>query len=222
MDPKLTSSFRLRTIARFWRYFRVGRIDLLGKQNLNLIPADKRVIIAVSHLTDFDMPAVISQLATQFDLIIANTALHHNFFQKPFLHLAMQLADKKNFLPVRYRETANHKKLGAFDSADFERMRSALERGKTLVIAAHNPAHGQLPPSGYGAAYLHQITPRSIILPVSVCFSQTPSRWNRANARITIQTPITLSPILHIERFAGLSGDYHQSRNRMGQEEERE
>lgn len=112
-----------------------------------------------------------------------------------------------------------------FAPADYLPMKKALEAGGAVLIAAHNQTFSWKLPSlaGYGAVYLSEITPNSVILPVSVeVKTDTPAGvteiasdgtllqkmnifFKRPAMHVHIHEAITVPPLPAVNRFAELA-----------------
>lgn len=152
----------------------IQRPKVEGLHNLQEIPEDQPVIFAVSHLSDADVPAAAEALLhyRSLDIVILQTGVA-DLKQKPFIYLA----GRYNFHTVKntfnLRTQTPHTR---FNQADFKEMKEAMQRGRDMMIAAHNPTRNwQLPDNpGIGAVYLAQITGAPIVPVVLDIHSETP------------------------------------------------
>ena len=186
----------------------LSNIKVLGKEHLKEIPPDKKVVFAVTHLSDLDIALAIRTLGNDFDLGISNVSYHHNFFEDPSGNMAITIGGKENFFPIDY---APGSKAKPFNPDNFEPMAEAMEKGKEMIVAAHNPAKGnKLTKGGVGAVYLAQLAD-AVVLPVAIdTKSEHPqlfgeNTWKnikeRPNVDVKIGEPINFEHIEGIERF---------------------
>ncbi|MBI5004856.1 MAG: hypothetical protein HZC04_01560 [Candidatus Lloydbacteria bacterium] len=147
----------------------VKELKLHGEEHLRQIPEGKKVIIATTHISDLDIPIVAAALGRHFNIAITNMSIHHSFLAEPPTNIGMRIAGKENFLPIDFHKTEGIKR-ASFNPDNFLPMKEALEKGKAVVIAAHNPTQKwSLPKGGYGASYLSDITEgETVVLPVAV------------------------------------------------------
>ena len=145
-----------------------SKIPVVGKEFLKEIPPNGKVVIATTHLSDADVPIATYALSDYFDITIVHHSTHDNPFEDAWSWTGAVVAGRKNFLSIKSRKE-ERKVIADFAPEDFEPMKSALEIGKTVVIAAHNPTYDWKlsRKGGLGAVYLAQISD-ALILPVSV------------------------------------------------------
>lgn len=144
------------------------KMTVRGLEHATEIPPDRKVVIAVSHATDLDIPTAATVLSKYFDIAITNQSVQHEFLSDPGANVAIRVAGKENFLPIDYHWISGIKKPLKFNPENFTAMAEKMEEGKTVLIAVHSPSFkGTLERAGYGAAYLAEIT-GAVILPVSI------------------------------------------------------
>ena len=188
-----------------------GDIQTHGEEHLKEIAPNKKVIIATTHISDLDVPIATLKLGKYFDIAITNQSIHHSFLGEPGTNIGIRIAGRENFIPIDTKKIEG-KKHGEFNPQNFAPMREALERGKAIIIAAHNPTQKwKLSKGGYGAAYLTAISENVTILPVVVNIeSDEPLGMaetilkdvvKRPDATVYIQEPIELEKINGIEDF---------------------
>lgn len=210
----------------------LGTVTVEGMERISSIPKDRKVIIATSHASDLDIQLATHALGGYFDLMITNQSLQHTFAKDPMSNIGMRVAGPKNFMPIEYR-VANNKKNPHFKPEDYENMADAMDTGKTMVIAAHNPSkRGQLERGGYAAAYLAQLT-NAVIVPVGVDIhnkgdadigiAEKPLKvvLNRPDATVRIGEPFSLGSIEGIQRMAEIM-DKRDRGERLNAEEVKE
>lgn len=182
----------------------VGNIEVKGREHLKEIPEGKRVIIAATHISSLDMPVVSSVLGKEFDIAITNLPSQHSFREDPAVNTSLRIAGKENFIPMD------------FSAENLGKMRAALESGKALVVAAHQPSREwHLEHGGYAAAYLASTVPDAIIVPVSVEVetkeegvrkeSTASNMLKRPDAAVFIGKPFELAHIDGMEELAEIT-----------------
>jgi len=170
------SSARLVTILELNQKLYTDKMTVRGLEHATEIPPDRKVVIAVSHATDLDIPSVATALCRHFDIAITNQSVQHEFFSDPGANIATRVAGKENFMPVDYHWISGIKKPLKFNPENFTAMAEKMDEGKTVIIAVHNPSFtGSLERAGYGAAYLAEIT-GAVILPVRVTVRSAESK----------------------------------------------
>lgn len=157
--------------------------ETIGKEHLDEIPAGKKVIIATTHISDFDMPIAIAEMGDYFPNInVANKSNQFEFTGDPVMNLQRYLIGQEHYFRVEHRgKKGGGNEFGVFDPENFQPMKESLEDENTMIIAAqyddqyHAKQKWALSDRpGNGAAYLHQITPDSVILPVAVDIKADP------------------------------------------------
>lgn len=137
-----------------------------GREHLAEIPADASVIIATTHVSDWDVQIAAEALANDFDVVITNQADQHDWSKLPGFKLAMFLAGQDHFLPLNTHKTGAATR---FPFEDFPAMRDALGVGRAVLLPSHNPSFGQLPKhAGLALPYLAHTTSKVVVLPVAV------------------------------------------------------
>ena len=168
VEERPTTSKRLLMAIEADVKLATGDIQTHGEERLKEIPPAKKVIIATTHISDLDVPIATLKLGKYFDIAITNQSIHHSFLGEPRTNIGLRIAGRKNFIPIDTKKIEG-KKQGEFNPQNFAPMRDALEQGKTIIIAAHNPTQKwKLSKGGYGAAYLTAICENVVILPVVV------------------------------------------------------
>ena len=144
-----------------------SKVELIGEDNINKIPTDAKIVVAVDHMNNLSIPTAAMALADRLPVIISNQSTQFMTFRNPQGALGVVVGGKRNFRGIDYDlETGKPK---AFNPENFDDMTQALDEGYALIVAAHNPvATDKLPDkSGYAAAYLAGID-GAWILPVAV------------------------------------------------------
>ena len=191
----------------------VNEVTVTGKEHLREIPLDRKVVITATHMSDLDVPLVGAALARDFNLAISDVSTHHSLLEDPLNKFAITVAGQKNFLPIDYK-TAAEGHAAKFNPDNFANMEQEMQKGKDILVAAHNPSHtGDLAQGGIGAIYLAQLS-GALILPVAAnTFSGETfmsgktlfkTALNKPNAEVSIGAPIELDPIPGIEDYKNI------------------
>ncbi len=167
------SSFRLMWTMRVFAKVLVGKINVVGQERLESLPADVPVVVAVTHISDIDIPLVVLALGSYFDFVVTDISIHRNFRDSirsvdPTI-VGILIAGIDNFLPITY-VLENGKRKGQINPDDRIQIGQALKAGKTVVIAAHNPTFdGKLPDApGYLAVRIAQSVENTVVIPVTI------------------------------------------------------
>jgi len=211
-SPKEKTPRRLMFSLEALAKAQIGKIDVVGKENISKIPKGKKIIIATTHISDVDLPLVAYVLGNDFNIALTNQSVHHSFKEEPSTNIGLRLAGKDNFIPFDYQKDNSGKKNPKFNPENFVPMKAALDDGKTMVIAAHNPSYeGKLEKGGYGAVYLASLDPDSVILPVAVNLKSKKSisaknplqaMIERPDAEVTIGEPLIVGEIPNLQTIA--------------------
>ena len=145
-------------------------VEITGENNLKEISPDDKVIFAITHISDSDVPIAISVLGRYFlDIVVADSSTHRSILENPMAFLGTKIAGERFFASVSHTKK-DGKERGSFDPADFLPMTEILEGGGKIIIAAYyKPDIGPHLPDkgGYGAVYLSELTGATII-PVAI------------------------------------------------------
>jgi 1-acyl-sn-glycerol-3-phosphate acyltransferase len=151
-------------------------IEVVGEENLKKLPPGAKVIIATTHISDYDVIMPIAKLGKQFKIKAVNASVQHSFLKDPLTYTAAHIAGIENTIPVDI-QFAKHETAGRsyvpspFNPENFVPMRQALDEGDAIVMAAYTPPpvkDGMLgKKAGFGAVYLAEIS-GAYILPVAV------------------------------------------------------
>jgi len=195
----------------------VKDIKITGKENIKTIPEGAKVIVMPTHMNDLSVPATIYAVARDLDLVILNESTHHASGSQgePVMKASMKIAGAEHFLPVDFNkdEKTGEKSPDIFNPENFTSAAKALEEGKSVMVAAHNPAEKPLEnlegvKGGYGGVYLAELTD-AYILPVSVQLNRAvmdskniKTLLNRPNANIVIGKPFKLKKIEGMEHIS--------------------
>ena len=180
-----------------------------GLNNLTQIPQNQPLIIASTHLSDIDVQTVAANIAPYRNVGIASQASNQRDF---LIGSFLRLAGIANVFGITNEyDSKKHLSHYKFNHEDFEIMNEAIKKGKTIVIAAHNPTYNwKLPEKpGKGAVYLAQLSNAMILpaaldiqsdMPIGMADDKINSikrfiLGKKPNARIIIGKPIKFSPI---------------------------
>ncbi len=186
-----------------------------GTENLELIPPNRRVIFAPTHLSDSDVPLTISAVGKRFHVAVGDASTHHKFSENTPAWLANQITGPENFYPIKHQKDEKGVERGSINPEDFETMQKPLEERKAMILAAYfKGGHGWELPSkgGYGAVYLAEIA-NALIVPVAVNIKSKEqvgmggggalkTLLKRPNAEVNIGKPLDLPKIEGMERMA--------------------
>jgi hypothetical protein len=187
-----------------------------GLEYLDELSVNESVIIAVSHSTGFDIPLAIDALDSRLNIAIADQSTHRQFGREHSAYLGQKIAGSDNFIAVSYSWHGNQKLTDQFNPQDAYPMAVALENGKSVIIAAHNPLilddnnAALAPKPGFLAAYLSNLSGHRI-LPVAVDY--IPSEDSRKyDAIVHIGEPFELYGQANAKELSKLS----EKRQRVG------
>jgi hypothetical protein len=183
-----------------------SKVETIGKENLDSIPADRKVIFATTHITNSDVPLALSVLGKEFHLSVGDASTHRNITENPFAFIGTELAGgEKNFISVSHRKDAKTGETGVFNPDDFEKMQNVFNENKAVILSAYYKDQNknlELPErGGYGAAYLAEIAD-AIIVPVAIdikseehvntVLSSIKATLSRPEAKVIIGKPFEL------------------------------
>lgn len=174
--------------------FMFGNVEVAGKDHLEQLSSDTRVIFATTHISDNDVPITVAALGHDFDLAVADTSIHRNWIQalKSFdpTIIGIKIAGKDNFLSITGTQKKGIRK-SKFVPDDMENIKAALDRGKAVIVAAHNPNFdGKLPPNpGLAAVRVAQLAGEStVVIPVAVQIGEPSEVLGLGNPKNVIET----------------------------------
>ena len=158
--------YRLREVLKLAVEFASKGLKIKGAEKLKDLPKGQKVIIATTHISDLDVAAVAYAFG-RWNIAIVDQSTHHDPNQDRPSFMLNLIAGRENFLPIS--ASWNKKATGKFDPRDYKDIIEAMDKGKTIIFAAHNPTvEGKLPSSpGDGVTYLAQLTGATIV-PVAV------------------------------------------------------
>ena len=199
----------------------VGKIEVSGEENIKKLPPGAKVVVMTTHLTDLDIPIVVHAIAKDLDIVEMDMSVHHKAFGKQGeagTYFGNAIAGRKNFLPIDYEKGESDKKSAkAFNPENFKPAAEAMEKGKTILIAAHNPS--QKPAKnldnikgGYGGVYLAELTD-AYILPVTVVLDKEAGMYGdtlntlrkKPNASVMIGEPFKPEKISGVKNLSELT-----------------
>lgn len=201
---------RIGKAAKFNSETKLNKPAIEGLENLINIPKTEKLIIASTHLSDIDTETAIATVAPYRDVSVADQSTHS---EVPILGSIMRFLGENELYGVSSRFGKKKTWLPTFrlNPKDYEAMRVPLEKGRALVIAAHQPTHEWKLPNkpGLGAVYLAQIT-GGTILPTAIDIHNpqfvdfpiiSPDilkrllQGKRLDVKVAFGKPIKLSPI---------------------------
>jgi len=141
-------------------------VNLRNPDNLKS-PNGKPIILAATHTSDRDMPAIMGALASRMDLRIPYISELVN--EEPTATI-MKLMGSEHWISLDYEKTETGEwQAKKFNPKNFQPATEALKNGATVLIAAHDPAYEYILPNhgGNGAVWLaHEAD--AVIIPVAV------------------------------------------------------
>lgn len=195
------------------------RPEVVGLENLEKIPKGINPVIAGTHLrTDSSLQIIARELDKKFDIGIAVQAENRKV---PLTNTLFTVIGQDNFYDID-NTTTREKVDGKSERTDkytlnfnnYEVMKGAMEKGKTMLIAAHwAPVYDGILPNkpGFAAIYLAHLSGQRTVLPVALDIYTNDSdtgradrmpkiakdflTGNRPKSKMTICEPITLDPI---------------------------
>lgn len=192
-------------------------VEVSGQEHVKEIPPEKKVVIAVSHAGDFDMPLAYYALGNDMKIRFTDeSVLHRITGGDPITYTLIKLGGEENFFPIDYKKKDKNgpKRRGSFNPENFVPMKEAMDEGDAVLVAAHNPSWNKKmeEQGGYADVYLAQLA-EAMVLPVAVDVETKeeavtiPQKLKavftgRPKARVTIGEPIELPKIMGIERMA--------------------
>ncbi|MBI3341618.1 hypothetical protein HY024_00685 [Candidatus Curtissbacteria bacterium] len=211
---------RLRILQRLYRAAYLGETHVNGRDNLDKLKPGVPVIFATTHITKEDVPATAAVVGEKFDTALVVLSGHKSSHDSAGTYLGMKFGGDENFLPVdSFVNRDGQWQLKPFNPDNFVPMIDALEHGRSIVIAAHNPVEDKdnttLPDkAGYGAVYLAQKTGAQIVpvaveligeKPVKQFLGPVKAIFNKPGAHITFGEPYTPEPVELSETETSLS-----------------
>jgi len=173
----------------------IGKIGFLPESLSRLKELRSPAILATTHLSDWDVTAVVYSLFKFTDIRakIVAASTHESFKQNPTAWMGQVVAGAENFIPIGV--TGDVREEGIFRIADFKKMEETLVGGSSILIAAYhdrrfvgyNQHNTSLPPKpGVGAAFLSMRTGFPII-PISVNVGENKGRvFERPGIEISV------------------------------------
>lgn len=181
-----------------------------GLENIDQLESGESVIIAVSHSTGFDIPLVIDAVDGKIDIAVADQSTHHKFGREPSAYFGQKVAGSDNFIPVSYSWHDGVKSADQFNPQDADPMVAALKKGKSVIVAAHNPLaidtdnKAVNPKPGYLAAYLANLSGHRV-LPVGIDYKLTEESLEKYDAVVRIGEPFELRGLADADAISSLS-----------------
>jgi hypothetical protein len=150
ISPAKTSERLMRAIELHLN-IQLGKITINGKENLEKLPKDKKVVVVPTHISDMDIPLTVYAVGNALDVTISNQSVHHDWKNEPSMKAAMLAAGEDNFLPIDFIGRGTDKRPGTFNPDNFVPMMEAMDQEKAMIVPGHNPSlAGHLEEGGYG------------------------------------------------------------------------
>lgn len=175
----------------------IRNVEVTYDPEVKIYPT-KQYVVAISHKTGLDVPIVVKALGDKLPLAISDQSIHHGPINlKDPTTISVKLLGQDNFPPISYAQEESGKK-PVFDPKDVDAMVKAIEQGKSVVVAAHNPSdeirvqdiHTVKP--GYSAALLAHMTGAEI-LPVLVNIdTEGQGMLGRKDAHVFVGKPYSI------------------------------
>lgn len=206
---------RLRVGLALENTFLWGNLSVEGLDHLSEIPKGRPVVIAPSHISDYDVAMAAHSLGGRFDLgIVQVSKFSESSLEALPAYLQTLLAGRGNFSPLPFSLRGGEWNPGIIRHKTYANMVDSINRGKTMVIAAHNATYDhQLPPRGGVAPIILAQLANAVILPVAVDLKVADElvgssgagamsrlakdfiKGNRPDARVCIAKPMDLAGI---------------------------
>lgn len=116
----------------------IATCEVTGIEHIAAIP-DEPYEVAVSHSTGFDVPMSVHALGRQLDLAVGDQSTHHSPKNEPGAYFWLHVCGKRNYLPISYEWRNGQKYASRFNPEDAEPMVRAIDKGKSVMVAAHSP-----------------------------------------------------------------------------------
>lgn len=165
--PKSTRFFdRLGFLSRLAMETMVKRPKVEGLNHLNELKPGQHAVFATTHLADIDVHAVIQALAPYRKVDVASLETNQ---KDPKQAIFERMVGRNRFHDVKNTfDTEKDKPYTSVDPENYKIMKSAMDRGSDIVIAAHRPVRriekAELPKHiGIGAVYLAQLSESPIV-----------------------------------------------------------
>jgi hypothetical protein len=169
-----------------------GKVDVIGLENLQEIPAGGKIVIATDHLNNLSVPTAAMVMADKLPIKISAQSSSFSLLENPMGHTGIAAGGKKNFRAIDYDIKNDRPK--PLNPENFSAMAEDLEAGFAEIVAAHNPVkNNQLPEKGgYAAVYLAGITD-GYVLPMAINIKKAEVHAAESGAGIMHNLKATLS-----------------------------
>lgn len=182
--------------------------EVIGKENLDKLEAGESVIIAASHSTGFDIPLIVDAIGDRLEVAISDQSTHHHFGREHSAFFGQKVAGAENFIPISYSWKDGKKSADPFNPLDAMRMAEALDDGRSVVVAAHNPLIVDSedkpiqPKPGYLAAYLAALSGHRV-LPIAIDYTPI-EKSKKYDATINVGQPFDLNALTDASEILSL------------------
>jgi hypothetical protein len=168
-QPKPTERrSRLGLASRLHAEMLVRSPEVRGVENLTNIPKNKGVVIATTHLSDIDTEAIAANASKYRAVSATSQSANQEIFVIGGL---MRFAAGSEIYDIKGKfDTKTQKPKFRLTPTNFEAMRKPLEKGRALIVPAHNPAYNWHLPErpGLGAVLAAQQLEEPLIVPAAL------------------------------------------------------
>lgn len=164
-----SSPRRLRAALALMKLAIVGKVTTSGIENLDHVPGQRKLVVATTHFTDIDVALAAYVLDEHMDIAIADMLPNHNFWKRPAAVIAARMIGAARLIPIDYTVRKHKNEIpGIFNPANYEPMLGAMNDGKVVIMAAHEPSPDRkFARAGVGVPYLASMA-GATILPAAV------------------------------------------------------
>lgn len=176
-------------ISKLEKYLKLyfGEIKVEGEENLKEIKSGVPVIVASSHISDFDMLITMVVAGKHFDIKFGVQSL---IMKDALMKMGMSATgfDER----VESIDFTKDKRPAVFNPENFVPMKKALDDGYAFVLAAHNPTMDWklTKAGGLSVPYLASLEKEAYILPITVNIeSDTPIALSNSILKTILKHP---------------------------------
>ena len=149
-----------------------GNVEVVGEENLDSIPSDRRVVFITTHITNSDIPLGVIRARQKIPSDRRGRINASRHIGKYVRFCRGCSCGRKKFIPISRRKVKDAPvgSVGIFDPEDFDEIETAFDKNKAVILSAYYISHNKdlrLPQKGgYGAAYLAEMAD-AVIVPVA-------------------------------------------------------